>query len=100
MGDELARSGVSTAAATRLAYTIGTIKWLILGLIALGVVGGTAIGLAGDTQLGGAISVAIWLYGAVAGLGVYVVLGWLQQTLLMLIGIARNTARDDILSRL
>jgi hypothetical protein len=36
----------------------------------------------------------------VAALVVYVFLGWLQQTLLMLIGIAKNTASDNLLSRL
>src|SRR5262245_32719362 len=97
----MARSGgaVSTGAATRLAYTIGTIKWVGLTLIALGVLVGTALSLAGDRQLGSAISLVFWVYGAVAGLSVYVFMGWLQQTLLMLIGIAKNTARDDILSR-
>lgn len=43
----------STGAATRLVYTIGLIKWIALGLIALGVLGGTALGLAADLQVGG-----------------------------------------------
>jgi len=42
----------------------------------------------------------ILVYGAAAALPVYVTMGWLQQTLLMLIGIAKNTAKDDFLSRL
>ena len=98
----MARSGgaVSTGAATRLVYTIGLIKWIALGLIALGVLGGTALGLAGDLQVGGALSLILWIYGAVAGLSVYVFMGWLQQTLLMLVGIAKNTASDGLLSRL
>jgi hypothetical protein len=98
----MARSGgaVSTGAATRLVYTIGLIKWIALGLIALGVLGGTALGLAGDLQVGGALSLILWIYGAVAGLSVYVFMGWLQQTLLMLVGIAKNTASDGFLSRL
>jgi hypothetical protein len=51
--------------------------------------------------LGGEVNVEVrLLYGVVAGIGVYVVLGWLQQSLLMLIGIAKNTARDDLLGRL
>lgn len=54
----------------------------------------------GDFQLAGALSLIVWLYGAVAALVVYVFLGWLQQTLLMLVGIAKNTASDDLLSRL
>lgn len=98
----MARAGgaVRTGQATRLVYTIGLIKWVTLGLIALGVLGGTALGLAGENPFGGAISLIVWVYGAVAGLSVYVFMGWLQQTLLMLIGIAKNTARDDFLSRL
>ena len=98
----MARSGgaVSTGAATRLAYTIGLIKWVALGLIALSVLGGTALGLAGDLQVGGALSLLLWIYGGVAGLMVYVFMGWLQQTLLMLVGIAKNTASDGLLSRL
>jgi hypothetical protein len=31
---------------------------------------------------------------------VHVFMGWLQQTLHMLVGIAKNTAKDDWLSRL
>jgi hypothetical protein len=102
MGDVMSRSGgaVSTGAATRLVYTIGLIKWVILGLIAVGVLGGTALSIAGDIAIGGAVSLIFWVYGAVAGLSVYVFMGWLQQTLLMLIGIAKNTAKDDLLSRL
>jgi len=90
---------VSTGAATRLVYTIGFIKWVALGLIALGVLGGTALGVVGDNSFGGAISLIVWAYGAVAGLTVFVFVGWLQQTLLMLIGIAKNTASDNVLSR-
>lgn len=98
----MAKSGgaVSTGAAMRLVYTIGLIRWIALGLTALGVLGGTALGLAGDLQVGGALSLILWVYGAVAGLVVYVFLGWLQQTLLMLVGIAKNTATDGVLSRL
>ena len=80
-------------------YTIGLIKWITLGLIAVGVLGGTALGMAGDNPFGGAVSLMVWVYGVAAGLSVYVFMGWLQQTLLMLIGIAKNTAKDDLLSR-
>lgn len=98
----MAKSGgaVGTGAATRLVYTIGLLKWVALGLIALGVLGGTALGIAGDNSFGAAISLIVWVYGVVASLIVYVFMGWLQQTLLMLIGIAKNTAVDDVLSRL
>ena len=97
----MAKSGgaVSTAAATRLVYTIGVIKWVALALIALGVLGGTMLGLSSG-DFGGAISVFVWAYGAAAALSVYVFMGWLQQTLHMLVGIAKNTAKDDWLSRL
>ena len=90
---------VSTAAATRLVYTIGVVKWVALALIALGVLGGTVLGLSSG-DFGGAISAFVWAYGAAAALGVYVFMGWLQQTLHMLVGIAKNTAKDDWLSRL
>jgi hypothetical protein len=98
----MSRSGgaVSTGSATRLVYTIGLIKWITLGLIAVGVLGGTALSIAGDNPFAGAFSPIVWAYGAFAGLSVYVFMGWLQQTLLMLIGIARNTAKDDLFSRL
>lgn len=91
---------VGTGAAMRLVYTIGLIRWIALGLIALGVLGGTVLGMASDLQVGGALSLILCIYGAVAGLVVYVFLGWLQQTLLMLVGIAKNTASDGLLSRL
>ena len=63
------------------------------------VLGGTALGIAGDNPFGEANSVIVWAHGAVAGLTVFVFMGWLQQTLLMLIGIAKNTASDNVLSR-
>ena len=87
----MAKSGgsVGTGAATRLVYTIGVIKWIALALIALGVLGGTALGLS-SRDFGGAISVFVWAYGAAAALGVYVFMGWLQQTLHMLVGIAKK----------
>ena len=98
----MSKSGgaVSTGAATRLVYTIGLIKWITLGLIALGVLGGTALSFAGDNPFGSAVSLIVWIYGTAAALSIYVIMGWLQQTLLMLIGIAKNTATDNILSRL
>ena len=99
--DAMARSGgsVNTGGATRLVYVIGLLKWFALGAIALGVLGATALGFAGGDQLGPAISLLVWLYGIVAAVAVYVTMGRLQQTLLMLVGIAKNTAKDDILSR-
>ena len=91
---------VSTGGATRLVYVIGLLKWFALAVIALGVVGASALAFAGGgDQLGPAISLAVWIYGIVGAIGVYVTMGWLQQTLLMLVGIAKNTAQDDILSR-
>ena len=98
----MARSGgsVNTGGAIRLVYVIGLLKWFALGAIALGVLGATAVGFAGSgDQLGPTISLLVWMYGIVAAVAVYVTMGWLQQTLLMLVGIANNTAKDDILSR-
>jgi hypothetical protein len=34
--------------------------------------------MAGDNPFAGVFSLAVWVYGAVAGLGVYVFMGWLQ----------------------
>lgn len=98
----MAKSGgaVNTGAATRLVYTIGLIRWVALGLIALGVFGGTVLSFMGDASFGAAVSLLVWAYGAVAALSVYVFMGWLQQTLLMLIGIAKNTATDSIFNRI
>ncbi|RYU14816.1 hypothetical protein [Nocardioides iriomotensis] len=90
---------VSTGAATRLVYVIGLLKWIALAVIAVGVLGATALSLAGQNPFGDAISLIISVYGVVAAISVYVTMGWLQQTLLMLIGIAKNTAKEDILSR-
>lgn len=98
----MAKSGgsVNTGGATRLVCVIGLLKWVALVAIALGVVGATALGFAGGgDQLGPVISLVVWVYGIVGAIAVYVAMGWLQQTLLMLVGIAKNTAKDDILSR-
>ena len=100
----MARSGgaVSTGAATRLVYLIGVIKWVVLALLALWVVAMSA-GTAGADSMLGAFAVLFLLYGLVAGLCIFAFLGWLQQTLLMLVGIAKNTAPEskrDLLSRL
>ena len=81
-------------------YTIGLIKWVALDLIALGVLGATALGFTVDSPVGGTVSLIVWIYGAAAGLSTYVFMGWLQQTLLMLVGIVKNTATDNIQSRL
>lgn len=91
---------VSTGAATRLVYVIGVLKWIAVGAIALGATGATALAFAGDFGWGSALSFVFWVYGFVAAVLIYVVMGWLQQTLLMLVGIAKNTAKDDLLSRL
>lgn len=101
-GNNMAKSGgsVHTGGATRLVYIIGLLKWFALGAIALGVLGATVLSFAGGgDHLGPAISLVVWVYGIVAAIGVYVTMGWLQQTLLMLVGIAKNTAAGDILSR-
>ncbi|SEC07688.1 hypothetical protein SAMN04489844_1631 [Nocardioides exalbidus] len=85
----------------RLVHTIGVIRWVAMGLIALGVLSMTALTGAGMPQGAEYLSVLALTFvpAAVAALVVYVFFGWLQQTLLMLVGIAKNTASDDILSR-
>ncbi len=98
----MAKAGgsVNTGGATRLVYVIGLLKWLALAVIALGVLGAAALGFAGGDQFGAAVSLLVLVYGIVAAVIVYVAMGWLQQSLLMLVGIAKNTAKDDFLSRL
>lgn len=98
----MAKSGgsVSTGGATRLVNVTGLLKWFALAVIALGVVGATALGFAGGgQQLGPAISLIVSIYGILGAVAVYVAIGWLQQTLLMLVGIAKNTANEDVLAR-
>jgi hypothetical protein len=68
-------------------------------IIALRVLGGSATSMAGESSLAGATSLFVRVYCAVAALGVYVFMGGLQQTLLMLVGITKSSARDDFLSR-
>jgi hypothetical protein len=101
----MARSGgaVNTGAATRLVYTIGLIKWVVLALIAGAVLIATVFSTSDQNPFAGVLVFVMWIYGLVSALSVYVFLGWLQQTLLMLVGIAKNTARGsdfDILTRL
>lgn len=99
----MAKAGgsVNTGAATRLVYVIGTLRWIALIVIAVGVAGAILMAFAGGgVEIGSAFSLLALVYGAVAAIAVYVTMGWLQQTLLMLIGIAKNTAKDDFLSRL
>ena len=81
-------------------------KWIALGLIALAVIVSIGVqrstsGIAGRASDRRLRPLGL-LYGAVAGLLVYIFFSWLQQTLLMLIGIAKNTGvKDyDVLSRL
>ena len=93
----MARSGgsVNTGAATRLVYTIGLIKWVVLALIAGAVLIATAFSASDQNPFAGALVLVVWVYGLVSALSVYVFLGWLQQTLLMLVGIAKNTAKKS-----
>lgn len=100
----MAKSGgsVNTGAATRLVYTIGLVKWTVLALIALGGLTATVFSASDQNPFAGAVIFVVWIYGLASALWVYVFLGWLQQTLLMLVGIAKNTAKEsdyDILSR-
>ena len=97
----MSKSGgsVSTGAAMRLVHTIGVIRWLFVTLIALGVGSVVIFAVVDGSSLGAGLSLFALLYGVVASVGVYVFLGWLQQTLLMLVGIAKNTAAGDLLGR-
>lgn len=80
----------STAQADRLVGTISAIRTLLLILVALATVVGAVGGLAADAP--GLMIVAL-IYGVISGLTIYVMFGWFEQTLAMLAGIFRNTAR-------
>jgi hypothetical protein len=91
----MAKTGgsVNTGAATRLVYTIGLLKWAILACIAGSVLIATLFSASDQNPFAGALVLFVWLYGLASALAVYVFLSWLQQTLLMLVGIAKNTAQ-------
>ena len=58
------------------------------------------MGTSGEPMMG-ALGVLGLLHGLVLGLVDYIFLGWLQQTLLMLVGIKSTGVADvDVLSRL
>ena len=76
---------VDIHSAQRLANTINTIKTVLIALIVIGP-------LAGAIALGTSTAVVIVLYGAVTAVAVYVLFGWFEHTLRLLIGIAFNTA--------
>jgi hypothetical protein len=79
------------AAANRVATTIATFKWVIIGLIGLV----TLIGFAAGAAQGGsglALAFVFLIGGALEALVLYVVWGWFEQTLRMLADIATNTA--------
>ncbi|KRF37099.1 hypothetical protein [Nocardioides sp. Soil805] len=79
-----------TAQAERLVTTIGAIRTLLLVLTGLATVVGAVGGLAADVP---GVALVALLYGTISGLTIYVLFGWFQQTLAMLAGIFRNTAR-------
>ncbi len=63
----------------------------------------TLFGASGQNPFAGALVFVVWIYGLAAALTAYVFLGWLQHTLLMLVGIAKNAAKSseiDFLTRL
>jgi predicted lysophospholipase L1 biosynthesis ABC-type transport system permease subunit len=90
----------------RLVWLIGVVKWIALALVTIAALisFGASAQLANslDAPEVGALGLLGLLYGGVVGLLVYLFFSWLQQTLLMLVGIAKNTAVPDYeaLSRL
>ena len=76
---------VDTRAARRLADTIGMMKVVLISLIVVV----TALGAMADS---GFVTIMFLLCGTVAAVFVYAVFGFLEQALLLLSGIADNTA--------
>lgn len=77
-----------TKPARRLIKTIALLQGLSLVLIALG----TLLAAFAASASGGGFVILVLLYGAIAGVSTFVVFGWLEQTLELLVGIAFNTA--------
>ena len=78
---------VDVLPAKRLANTIATVKAVLIGLSLLGTI--LLILLMGSDAV-----VVMIVYGFVSVVSIYVVFGWLEQTLRLLIGIAYNTAES------
>jgi hypothetical protein len=76
---------VTSRAASCLAHTIGMVKIVLISLIALG----TLLAMPDSESLG---LIMIVLAGSASAACVYVVFGWLEHTLLLLMEIADNTA--------
>jgi hypothetical protein len=82
-----------TRPARRLAGTIGTIRTVLLGLVGLGVLlvsftAGYPVGVRAAVP----VLIGVWIYGVISAATIYVLFGWLEHTLRLLIGIAHNTA--------
>jgi hypothetical protein len=77
--------------AKRLANLIGTIKAVLIALVALGTL--VAVVEITSSTYGGSVLLPI-LSGVVSATTIYVTFGWLEQTLRLLIGIAYNTAES------
>jgi len=78
--------------ANAVASTIGTIKWVLIGLIGLGVLIGFIGGIATADDGGLAVAFAALIGGAIYALMTWVFFGWLEHTLKMLVNISNNTA--------
>lgn len=85
------------AAAIRVANTIATVKWIVIGLIVLAAFVGPAVLIFGSID--GGVSIGPVLVAVLAGLVgsllgsivVWVLFGWFEQTLRMLAMVATNT---------
>lgn len=82
------------AAANRVATMIATFKWILIGLIALGVLVGVIGGFAAADDGGIFFSFMALVMGAVYAVVTYVMFGWFEQTLRMLASIAANTGSN------
>ncbi len=83
---------MDTRPARRLADTIDTVKRLLLALVLLGTAIVVFAGF-GNADDGGAVLAIVGLiYGAISAVSIYVLFGWFEHTLRLLIGIMHNTA--------
>lgn len=82
-----------TRPARRLAGTIGTVKTVLLVLVGLGVLLlSVTVAYPAGARAAGPVLVVVWAHGVISAATIYVLFGWFEQTLRLLIGIAHNTA--------
>ncbi|MEP9380885.1 hypothetical protein [Nocardioides sp. KR10-350] len=77
--------------ANRVAQTLGTLKWIVIGLIGLVAVIG-AIAMFAQGGAAAASGLVFLIGGALYCLMFWVMFGWLEHTLRMLVNISANTA--------